>query len=59
MPKVNRPGNHISWSVKRRGHEWLAVVYLGEAPVTTGAFADKHSARAFARARANNFRMSN
>ena len=59
MSKIHRPGHHISWAVKRRRNDWLAVVYLGEAPVTTGAFPTKPQARAYARERAANFRVSN
>ena len=57
MPKGLRFGSHISWTTKRRGDKWLAVVYIGEAPATLGAYDSKQEARAVARKRAASFRV--
>lgn len=57
--KAERPGEHaITWSVQRRGKGWVAVVYLGESPVTFNPPTSKSEARTIARLRANEFRAT-
>lgn len=57
MARPERPGEHeITWSVQRRGKGWVAVVYLGESPVTFNPPISKSEARVLARKRANEFR---
>lgn len=48
----------VRWGIRRREAGWVAVVFLGEAPLTLCPPTSKTEARAIARKRAAEFRKS-
>lgn len=55
MPK--RRVSAVKWTIKRRGPGWIAIVFVGEAPLTVSRPLSKPEARAIARQRAAEIRM--